>query len=73
MSEETYALRRLRDFVLKRTDELSRWPIPDGMSGELINDSLFALKVRKDECRTILMEINRMLKFKPSGRAKKQQ
>lgn len=73
MSEETYALRRLRNFVLKRVDGFSRWTIPEGMSDELIDDSLFALKIRKDESRAILMEINRMLKFKPSGRAKKQQ
>lgn len=73
MSEETYALRRLREFILKRVDEFGRWTIPEGMSDELVDDSLFALKIRKDESRAILTEINRMLEFKPSGLAKKNQ
>lgn len=71
MSQDTYALRQLKAFILRRIKQHDEWVPLGGMSDANIEDCLFALKIRKDESRAVVLEINRMLNFKPSGRPKK--
>lgn len=70
MSEETYALRRLKDFIVARAKGWQSRKNVEGMSEAMLDDHLLAVKVRTDEDREIIREINRMLKFKKPGRAK---
>lgn len=70
MSERTYALRKLRAFVEERAKCLQKWKAIVEMTDEMIEDNLFAVKIRRDECREIIQEIDRMLKFKKTGRKK---
>ena len=73
MSEAKYQLRKLRNFILKRGRELRTIPPPEVDAGEeeVIEDHVFAVSMRVDEDRIIIREIDRMLKFKQSGRKKK--
>lgn len=73
MSEAKYQLRKLRNFILKRGRELRTIPPPevDAEEEEVIEDHVFAVSMRVDEDRIIIREIDRMLKFKQSGRKKK--
>lgn len=70
MSQDSYALRQLKQFILNRVKQHAKWKPVEGMSDAMIDDCLFAIKMRKDESHEILYEINRVLKFKPSGRKK---
>lgn len=71
MSERTYALRKLRAFVVKRAKELRDWKPDRDRSDDALDDCLFAIKIRMDEDRIVMREIDRMLKFGQSGRKKK--
>ena len=71
MSERTYALMNLRKFIKQRALARKKWkPLPD-MPEHMIEDNLLAIKCRTDEDRIIMAEIDRVLKFKPSGRREK--
>ena len=71
MSEAKYQLRMLRDFILKRGRRLQKWRPTLAVSNDYIDDVKQAIKLRVDEDRIIIREIDRMLKFKQSGRKKK--
>lgn len=67
MSERMHALRQLRSFIKKRALSFAsgKYDLADD------EDNYLARKVRTDECRMIMREIDRMLEFKSTGRKKK--
>lgn len=71
MSERTYALLNLRKFIKQRALDRRKWKPTAQMIDEEIDANLEAIKVRTDEDRIIMAEIDRVLKFKPSGRSGK--
>ena len=72
MSERTHALRQLREYIKRRVKSWQDWTPSDHATDEMIDDHCLAVKVRRDECREFISEIDRMLDMKPSGRKKKE-
>jgi len=61
MSERIHILRVLRGFVTRRARELQAWQPRDGMSESELDDAALAIKLRVDEARIYLSEIDRMI------------